>query len=305
MPGDIKIYYTNLKQKILPNFYIGSGTIIILTSIVFIFGLTIWWLNHNSSLQHIWEPFIFDKKIPASFCEKISTSSPVRQPINTFSNIVYLIAAIVILKRTWDDKYKGITNGLHTVYCFLFAFILFYVFFASVFYHASLINIAHKFDYSAVFSFSLFPVMFFLHRQWLSRNNKLLSPKKRKTFIIFFSTFLAVNILLTFLIPKGKESIAVLVIISIFLALTFATVITEPGNSGKHYLILSVVSILIALLWFEFDKNKILCNPDSYFQPHSLWNLFIGFSAFYFYLYMRREHQSAALINNDIIKYAT
>ncbi|MBX9785452.1 MAG: hypothetical protein K2X48_19375 [Chitinophagaceae bacterium] len=305
MHADIKTYYTNLKQKILPDFYIGSGTIIFLTGIVFLFGLTIWWLNHNSSLQYIWEPFAFDKKIPASFCEKISTSSPVRQPINTFSNIVYLIAAIVILKQTWNDKYKGNTHGLHTAYCFLFGFILFYVFFSSIFYHASLINIAHKFDYSAVFSFSLFPVMFFLHRQWLSRNNILLSTKKLKSFILFFSAFLTVNLLLTFLMPKGKESIAALVIIFIFLALIFATVITEPGSPGKHYLILSVISILIALLWFEFDKNKILCNTDSYFQPHSLWNLFIGFSAFYFYLYMRSEHQSAASINNDIIKYAT
>ncbi len=296
MSDSIETYQTKRKLKTGPDIFIGPGTVILLIVVALLFAFAIWWLNHNASLQHIWESFAFDKKIPASFCEKIGMSNPVRQPINTFSSIVYLIAAIVILKKGRKDGNKINTHGLYIAYRYLFGFILFYVFCASTFYHASLINLAHKFDYSAVFSFSLFPVMFFLHRRWLGRSKNLSPAQKWKSFAIFFSAFLAVNLLLSFLLPKGKESIAALVIIVIFLGLTFATVIAEPDNPGRHSLILSVISILIALLWFEFDKNKILCNPNSYFQPHSLWNLFIGLSAFYFYLYIRSERNSGALI---------
>lgn len=292
MLSEIKTYYTRLKQKILPNFYIGFGTVILLTSIVLIFGLTIWWLNQNSSLQHIWETFAFDKKIPASFCEKIGISNPVRQPINTFSNIIYLIASIIIFKRSWKESHNGDTHDLNTPYSYLLALILFYVFCASTFYHASLINLAHKFDYSAVFSFSLFPVIFFLHSRWLDRNNNLSTSQKRQSFTVFFITFLATNLFLSFLIPKEKESIAVLIIILVFLGLAIVNILAKPGYPGRHYLILSVSSILIALLWFEFDKNKVLCNPGSYFQPHGLWNIFVGSSAFYFFLYINSQQKN-------------
>lgn len=292
----IKKYYTKIKQVIVPDISISSGTAVLLVVISFLFGLTIWLLNRIPSLQHIWETFTFDKRIPASFCENIHLGNPVRQPVNTFSNIVYLITAIVILRTRWEERYKSNPRYLNTVHSFLFGVILLYVFGASTFYHASLINVAHKLDYSAVFAFSLFPVMFFVHRWWLSRNSNIPNAKNNISTALFLSSFLAVNLLLSFLLPKGKESIAVLIIILLFLGLAFVTIKTEPDNPGRHYLILSILSILIALLWFEFDKNKILCKPNSYFQPHSLWNLFVGLSAFNFYLHIQNENESGARV---------
>jgi len=292
----IKKYYTKIKQAIIPDIFISSGTAILLVIVSFLFGLTIWLLNRIPTLQHIWETFTFDKKIPASFCENIHMSNPVRQPVNTFSNIIYLITAIVILKNLREEKYKSNPRYLNTVYGFLFGVILLYVFGASTFYHASLINVAHKLDYSAVFAFSLFPVMFFVHRWWLSRNSKIPAVIKNKSTAIFLSSFLVLNLLFSFVLPKGKESIAVLIIILLFLGLALATMKTEPDNPGRHYLILSVISILMALLWFEFDKNKIFCRPGSYFQPHSLWNLFVGLSAFYFYLFIQNQNESGARV---------
>lgn len=280
----------------IPGISIGSETAILLITVSFLFGITIWLLNRIPSLQHIWESFTFDKKIPASFCESIHMGNPVRQPVNTFSNIVYLITAIVILKNRQEEKYKSNPRYLNTVYSFLFGVLLLYVFGASTFYHASLTNVAHKFDYSAVFAFSLFPVIFFLHRWWLSRNSKIPAAIKNKSTAIFISSFLSINLSLSIVLPKGKESIAVLIIILLFLGLAFAIIKTEPENFGRHYLILSTISILIALLWFEFDKNKILCKPNSYFQPHSLWNLFVGLSAFWFYLFIQNQNESGARV---------
>ncbi|MFW1567993.1 hypothetical protein ACEV9J_23830, partial [Vibrio parahaemolyticus] len=72
-----------------------------LFSLALIFGLAIWWLNKNPALQGLWNNFIIDKRVPASFCEQVHINSPVRQPVNTFSNIVYLLTAFIILNSLW------------------------------------------------------------------------------------------------------------------------------------------------------------------------------------------------------------
>lgn len=295
----LRKYQIKIKEKIVPDIFVSTGTVILLISTAFLFGFTIWWLNHSPSLQHIWEKFALDKKIPASFCEHLHLSNPVRQPVNTFSNIVYLAIAIVVLKTSWEERFKRNSHDLVTVntaYSFLFGFLLLYVFFASSFYHASLIDIAHKFDYSAVFAFSFFPIIFFLHRWWLKQNKKLPVSQKRKLTVVFFSIYLLANFLLAFFIPRGKETIAALILILFFFGLAFSATQKEPNNPGRHYMVLSIIFVLVAFLWFEFDKYKILCEPGSYLQPHSLWNLFIGLSAFYFYLYIRIEPYSGTLV---------
>lgn len=305
MPNSIKIYQTKRNLNIYPDVIIRRGTIILLVTVTLLFGLGIIWLNHTPSLQHIWSNYFVDKKVPASFCEKTGLSNPVRQPINTFSSIIYLIIAIIIFKKSWEERYSSDTYNLTTAnktYSFLFGFVLLYVFAASSFYHASLISPAHRLDYSAVFSFSLFPAMFLLYGRWFRPNNKLLTNQRRKSSAVFFLSFLTILFLLTFLIPKEKEKVAVLVLILIFFSFAFFELKNKPDNPGSHYLVLSISSVLIGLLWFEFDRYKILCNPGSYFQMHSLWNLFIGVSAFYFFLYMRSEHKSATSISNDVIK---
>jgi predicted membrane channel-forming protein YqfA (hemolysin III family) len=63
----------------------------------------------------------------------------------------------------------------------------------------------------------------------------------------------------------------------------------DPGKTNQRYLITCIAAILIAVVWFAFDVYKILCNPDSVLQPHSLWHFFASVSAFYFYMYIRSE----------------
>ncbi len=64
----------------------------------------------------------------------------------------------------------------------------------------------------------------------------------------------------------------------------------DRGKTNTRYLLVCVACILIAVVWFAFDTRKILCDPESLIQPHSLWHLFAGSATFYFYLYIRSEH---------------
>lgn len=291
MPDNIETYQNKKRLKGASDIFIGWSSAILLISVTILFGLAILWLNHDPSLQHTWETFSVDKKVPASFCEQLHLSKPIRQPVNTFSNIIYLIIAIIILKAVWNKKHFNAESSLLVKddYSVLFGLILLYVFAASTFYHSSLISIAHTLDYSAVFSFTLFPTMLLASRLWFANQGKLLFVQKRKSKILFLSAFLSINLLLVFLLPKGRESLVAIILVILFLGVAIATILFGKKKFAKKYLILSITSVLIAVLWFELDKYKILCNPLSYFQFHSLWNIFIGMSAFCFYLHMRTE----------------
>lgn len=298
MSENAQKYYAEVKLRLIPDIIPGWKTIVMLFSLALFFGLSIWWLNKNPALQGLWNNFIIDKRVPASFCEQVHINSPVRQPVNTFSNIVYLLTAVIILNGLWKSRHTNTKGHLSegNIFCVLFSIVLLYVFIASTFYHASLIGIAHTLDYSAVFSFSLFPVMFFPYQWWLLKKKILSNTERRKSEIRFLLVFSGANLGLALLTPKGKEQIVAILLVLLFLISAIITVIVEKHKPGANYLIYTIIAVIAAVILFEFDKYKIICNPKSFFQPHSLWNIFIGISAFWFYLYMRSETTPGALI---------
>lgn len=291
-------YDTEFKLKLIPDIIPGWKTIVTLVSIIVFFGFSIWWLNKNPALEGLWNNFIIDKRVPASFCEQVHINSVFRQPVNSFSNIVYLLTAVIILSGLWKSRHANTKGHLSesNIFCVLFSIVLLYVFVASTFYHASLIGIAHTLDYSAVFSFSLFPFMYFLYQWWLLKKKTLSNKEKQKSEIRFLLVFFGANLVLTLLTPKGKEQMVAILLVLLFLISAIITVMIEKHKPGTNYLVYTIIAVIAAVILFEFDKYKIVCNPKSILQPHSLWNIFIGLSAFWFYLYMRSETTPGALI---------
>lgn len=242
-------------------------------------------------MQNVWSGFPLGVTgITSAFCEKTKLNNPVRQPVNSFSSAIYLIVAIVVLK---DRQFYSNTSSHVAIrlYQLLFGVILLYIFATSFFYHASLTRLARKLDYSGVFAFSLFPILYFSHRWRLAYKSKKRPNEKIRLYDHILLAFLSICILLSLFIPHGLENKTVFLIILVLSILAFAVEKFSVTNTNRMYLMKSGFSVSMALFWFEFDKYKPLCNPDSYFQPHSLWNLFIGFAAFYFYLYIRSEKE--------------
>ena len=62
------------------------------------------------------------------------------------------------------------------------------------------------------------------------------------------------------------------------------------NKSNRLYLLLMVITITIAIILFKMDISKIGCDPESFFQAHSLWHIFNSFTVFYIYLYFRSEN---------------
>lgn len=79
---------------------------VILLVTFFLYGFAIWWLNMFSNILYFWDKFYTENTTAAFFCERAEMQMLIRQPINTFSNIVYWLVAVAILRRGWKDQSK-------------------------------------------------------------------------------------------------------------------------------------------------------------------------------------------------------
>ncbi|MBK7148271.1 MAG: hypothetical protein IPH78_05465 [Bacteroidetes bacterium] len=273
-------------------FDLSRRRIFLLIGTCLVFALTIFLLNEVLDIRNFWDGFYTEADIRTFFCERTLWDRLVRQPINTFSNFIYWMVAVALLRRGWKDQRIQKRYNLvsaNPFYSITFGLIMFYIFCASTFFHSSLIHVASQLDFSAVYSLSLFPLMYYTHRVWLllaGVDSHQRHPLSTRTVMFVFSML---YILLTFFLPEGAENYTVLGII--FVLILFGVVVEkkDPGRTNRRYLVVSSLSILIAVMWFAMDVYKVLCNPDSVLQPHSLWHFFAGVSSFYFYMYIRSE----------------
>ena len=233
-------------------------TAVILVIATLIFGCAIWWLNQQPSLQNIWNNYDFDKHELISFCEKTDMIKFIRQPVNTFSNIVYLIVAIFILRKIPTEKRNATT---YTDYKILFGYILLYVFCVSTFYHASLICVALRLDYSGVYLLSLFPLMYFSPR-WSDSRMARWRLKQLAFARILFSIFFIVWLLLSILIPSGNLGILTVVIIFVCVAIAYTITKAHRGKANLQYLILSILSGLQNTLYLSDTKHSAANNTE-------------------------------------------
>ena len=266
--------------------------LLFLITTTFAFAFVIWFINNKLSYKDVWSSFYNESDISTFFCERTDMSKNIRQPINTFSNFIYWIVAVVILRRGWKDQSKRNRYNIisaNPFYSILLGSIMVYIFCASTFFHSSLIQFASHLDFSAVYSLSLFPLMYFTHRVWLLSIGVSSNVKHTRSTTTLAIVFSLAYLLLTFCLPEGTENYVVLSVIATIIIFGIIVEKKDPGKTNHYYLIACIAFILIAVMWFAFDIYKVLCNQDSFIQPHSLWHLFSGLSTFYFYMYIRSE----------------
>lgn len=261
-----------------------------------VFGLLIYALNHFLYPSSFWFNFTTETGIDTWFCERTDMLKIVRQPINTFTNFGYLVNAIFFLSKGISDSRKPYAFNLITAnpfYSWVLGFVSIYTFVCSTFFHSSLIEVASDLDFSAVYSISLFPLMYFSHRFILLMRGKPSNEKHpyETRWLVFLFTL--IYILLTFVISMKYVHPIVLGFITSTGVLGYILEKKDPNKTTKAYLLFMVIFITAAMIFFKMDIAKIGCNPDSFIQPHSLWHILNSFAVFYFYLYIRSENYVA------------
>ena len=205
---------------------------VLLTSTT-LFALGIWFLNDILPYKNIWNGYDIRRGIGTYFCEKTIMEDIVRQPINTFSNFIYWITGFAIIRRGWKDQSKKNKYNIisaNPAYSMLYGGILIYTFAASTFFHASLIHFASRLDFSAVYSLSLFPLMYFTHRVWLlavGHPSNTPHPLSMRTLTVLFTL---AYFILTFYVP---DKVAHYVVLGIILTNIVLAIVVEREDPGK------------------------------------------------------------------------
>ncbi|PAW95369.1 hypothetical protein CKK33_18435 [Mucilaginibacter sp. MD40] len=249
-----------------------------------LYGILIFGLNHIPALQNIWTDWPISATKINIICEGTALNNPVRQPASAFSGIVYLLLAIIIFSNA---GYKKSVAGdplrkTRLFYELLLAIVLVYVFGCSLFYHASLTRVAVQLDYSAVYAIAAFPCLYIGQSIFLKANG---TAQSRLQFI-YFPLTIAILAAIAVFVPLREKGLAAFIFIMLFFAFSFVAEMGKTGSQARKCLAISNISVMLALIWFELDKYRIWCIPGDYLSLHSLWNLFIGLSIFYFYIYM-------------------
>jgi hypothetical protein len=237
--------------------------------------------------------------IDKHFCEHTNMLDPIRQPVNTFTNVIYLLVGLYVFGVAFRDLRQQKRYNLISAnpwYSFTYGFIQVYLFVASSYFHAGLTLFGRDLDYSGVFSLSLYPLMYFTHRVVLIARGLPSNGKHPKEVLFLTLSFSLLYLYLTFLSPPviGRW-IVLAMIITMFV---FAIIVErkDPGRTNKLYMWLTIIAISLAVMFFVFDNLKILCNPYSFIQPHGLWHLLGGVAGFYFYFYIRSEKNYTTIL---------
>jgi len=259
-------------------------------------------INLVNSIFHnngFWLHTPFYDGIATHFCERTNMLNPVRQPVNTFTNVIYLLVGLYVLgiaiRDTRQQKRYNLISA-NPWYSYTYAAIQMYLFVASSYFHSGLTLFGRDLDYSGVFSLSLYPLMYFTHRVVLVARGLPSNAKHPMEVFVLTLTFSLLYVYLTFFSP---EVIGMYIVLGMIITMFVFAIIVEqkdPGRTNKLYMWLTIISISLAAMFFEFDILRILCYPDSFIQPHGLWHLLSGVAGFYFYFYIRSEKNYTTIL---------
>lgn len=227
------------------------------------------------------------------FCEVNRFDQLIVQPSNTWSNIGFIISALIILSIAKNDRkyYKrSKVNNLLARYpgfSYLSGFSLLYLGLGSFLYHASLTHTFQKLDQTG---------MYFVLISATAYNMYKLFPKIRFKKQLYsshkFIIIKAIVLMLAFFFYLWKLPINIifpLMVLTFFL--TNFIVQTKLNHSVpiKAFIQTSFITLLLSYTLWILDKTSLLCSPTSPFQGHALWHILNSISILLVYLYYRSE----------------
>lgn len=230
------------------------------------------------------------------FCEHNRMDELFREPVNTISNLSYLLFGAICLSFFTNDKTKKNRYNLiveFPEFSLLMGLSFIWLCFGSFFYHASLSRIGQQFDMAGTYAVCIFPLVYNLLYLSLPlfKQNSLSSRNKWAIAAFFLIILLDV---LFFIFKWQLNSLYVLpaFIIGIIIT-TYASIVFVKGKYYNAFLFVAVLSCLLAFALWYADKQKIWCMPYHIIQGHALWHFLTGFSAFNLYLFLRSTRKRA------------
>ena len=215
------------------------------------------------------------------------------QPSNTWSNIGYIIIALMFISIAKNDHRYSERHSVNNLlakfpgFTYLIGFSTLYMGIGSFMYHATLTFFFQKIDQTGMYFlfvaflsytlFKLFPIIKYKGKTYVSNKFFIVCAIIVQACFFFFLWRLPINVIFPLLTLS-------------FFATNFI-LITKVKNSTSVLGLLkaSFITLLIAFSIWVLDITNKLCSPSSVFQGHALWHILNTFSILLAYLYYRSE----------------
>jgi uncharacterized protein YjeT (DUF2065 family) len=250
---------------------------------ILLFLLRINWLNYRPA----------DCLPYACFCETVSTGF-IRQPINAYTNLGYIIVGVLILiylKKTSTKKSTtAAISGLPRKILRLFGIAYIAVGIGSFIYHASFIFLGEELDDDSMYMIAIFLVLFEAAR--------IRKMSLRQFLWIYVSMNFAFEAIIYFF-PVVRGGLFVFLMFVAWgielMARRKLSIYDEVQLTDQANLV-----FLAGYIFWILDKSHAFCYPNSYFQGHAIWHLLTAYAGWMMFKAMDTEYDKGArLLKND------
>jgi hypothetical protein len=192
------------------------------------------------------------------WCEE-SICGWITEPANTWSNLAYFVAAVVLFIWSRKSNHKSVRY---------LPYAMFIMGAGSYVYHMSNNYLSQIFDFVGMYVFVYWlAVMNMLRLKWV---------KDLKQAIMAYAGFIVLNtVLLHIMYLMGIKFQLLIVVAGVFIVtLEYLANSRSEQKVNYKYLVSAIIVIIIAETFSILDINRIVCNPTNHwFQGHATWHL--------------------------------
>ena len=228
----------------------------------------------------------------ACFCEAIRPEF-VRQPIDTWSNLAFVLVGLLILADVLrPSSTRSNLLAQSRTYGVVYALAAVLIGLGSWFYHASLTFVGQWFDVMGMYLLGTFMVLYSAARLGSYPRRGIGMPCLRMDGGRFAAWYVALNFALAIsliVVPELRRYLfGLLLVITIALDVAWRrrnSIVDQP----RYFIAALAIYVLAQIIW-TLDLNHIVCDPYSLWQGHAVWHILTATSASLLYLYYRSEN---------------
>ena len=227
-----------------------------------------------------------------AFCEA-SREGLIKQPANTWSNLAFVIAGLVIAWQLSKDKFSANKNTITQSFFYgtFFACVVILLGPGSMAMHATEASIGGFFDMLSMYMIASFAFAYAVERFYQ------LSVVQ---FLLIFSVALVSCILIQDLPYRppvvgymGNLIFAFYILMTVVFELLNGYVRKLTQDKKLGYASLGTL-LLACLIWNLWQDDSYLCDPQSLIQGHAMWHILDAVAAYFLFRYYASEHQETA-----------
>ena len=229
---------------------------------------------------------ISQSAITVEYCEFDQVDRFFRQPMNTYSNLIYFFFGTLLLGIAGEDaRQKGnpARNRLENfpMLSALLGGCMVYLSVGSAFFHASLTYAGQRVDMNGTYAVLLTLAGIGLYHVLTKLT---LTPTQKTGWVLLVVALIVLFLPVSLWIPSSRLVPALLLLINGLMLINYAQFRKERSLSVAF---LSLVLIVVAIRVRTLDVQKVDCDPHSLVQGHALWHGLTALSTFCTYAFFR------------------